>query len=129
MGKTRRRDRRIFSVSKFIRRLGPDEPSNRSEYARGDGRRSSRHRRSSRRCTRRDSIRRSRSQSQALQTHACEIRREIFHRGTHPHEASMKATTVEATTSEASMEAGMMSLTRLGHFRSGIIRQSKERSR
>jgi hypothetical protein len=46
-----------------------------------------------------------------------------------PHEASMKATTVEATASEASMEAGMMSLTRLGHFRSGIIRQSKERSR
>jgi hypothetical protein len=27
------------------------------------------------------------------------------------------------------VEAGMMSLTRLGHFRSGIIRQSKERSR
>src|ERR1700675_4843730 len=42
-----------------------------------------------------------------------------------PHEASMKATTVEATASEASMEAGMMSLTRLGHFRSGIVRQSK----
>jgi hypothetical protein len=35
----------------------------------------------------------------------------------------MKATTVEA--SESSMEAGMMSLTRLGHFRSGLFGNRK----
>jgi hypothetical protein len=106
--------RRVFPVNMFIRRLGRDELASRSVSSRGDGRRSNRHRRSSR-CPRRDSIRRSRVQSQTLQTRVCEIRREIFreilHRGAHRqrslHEShrrgsrSAKAAAVTATTTAA----------------------------
>ena len=113
-------------MNMFIRRLGRDELASRSVSSRGDGRRSNRHRRSSR-CPRRDSIRRSRVQAKPCKRASVKsaVKSSVKSSTVGPtaSEAAMKATAVEA----ASAKAAAVTATTLEAF--GVRTQGVERLR